>query len=252
MRVSLLATCLVDLFAPQAAVAVVRVLRRLGVEVDYPQQQTCCGQPAYNNGHFDEARAVARHMIEVFEPSELVVLPSSSCCAMVRRHYEKLFADDPVMRQRAQRLAAKTFEFTELLRSRLWDDLSRWQLRYDAAVTYHYSCHLRMLDITDEPVQLLRQIEGLDYRPLVKQDQCCGFGGAFAFRFPPISASLVADKVECISATGAETVVCSDMGCAMNIAGQCRRQGLAVRVRHIAELLDEAMLNGRRNGGSGL
>jgi L-lactate dehydrogenase complex protein LldE len=191
-------------------------------------------------------------MLDVFEASELVVLPSSSCCAMVRLHYEKLFADEPVMKLRAQRLAAKTFEFGELLRRRLWDSLAAWRLEYDGAVTYHYSCHLRMLGITDEPVQLLRRIHGLDYRPLVKQDQCCGFGGAFAFRYPSISAAMVADKVACIAATGADTVICSDAGCAMNIAGQCRREGLDIRVRHIAELLDQAMTNGRQDAGGAI
>jgi len=251
MRVWLFTTCLTDMFYPQTAAAMVRVLRRLGVEVDYPPKQTCCGQPAYNNGFFDEARKVARYTVEVLENADAVVIPSSSCCGMIRKHYEDLFEDEPAMARRARALADKTFEFVEFLHKRLWDRLSSWPLRYDGAVTYHYSCHLRLLDMTDQGEQLLRRIEGLEYRPLAKLDQCCGFGGAFAFRFPQVSAALVADKVECIAATGAQTVVATDAGCAMNIAGQCKRCGLDVRVRHIADLLDEAMGNGSTAEGAG-
>ena len=250
MHASLFATCLTDLFDPQAAISVVRVLRRLGVDVDFPADQTCCGQPAYNNGFFDEARTVAKRFIEVFEPSDLVVTPSSSCCGMVREHYVHLFADDPPWADRARAVAAKTFEFTELLCDRFWDTLSDWPLRFDGSVTYHYSCHMRLLGLTDTVERLLGLINGLDYRPLEKKEQCCGFGGAFAVRVPEVSGAMVSDKVACILATEADTVICTDAGCAMNIAGKLHRDGHAVQMRHIAEILDHAMTPGRQRKGA--
>lgn len=241
MRASLFVTCLTDLFYPDVAEAMVRVLHRLGVRLDFPREQTCCGQPALNSGFEDEARAVAGRMIEVFADSELVVTPSGSCCSVVREYFPHLFHDHPAMHDRAVALAGRTFEFVEFLEKVLKVDWSAWDLSYEAAATYHYSCHLRGLNMTDEASRLLARIRGIDYRPLEKLEQCCGFGGTFAVKYGNISGAMVNDKVACIRATGADTLVCNDGGCSMNIAGACRRQGLDIRVRHIAEILNEAM-----------
>ncbi len=241
MKVSLFVTCLTDLIYPDVAVAVVRVLRRLGVEVEFPEAQTCCGQPALNSGYLDDARAVAARMIDVFEHAGTVVTPSGSCCAVVREHFAHLFEDDPRMHQRAADLAARTFEFVEFLEKVLKVDWSRWGLSYPAVATYHYSCHLRSIGMTDEAVRLLHKIDGIEYRPLEKIEQCCGFGGTFAVKYADISGAMVRDKADCIRATGAGLVVCNDGGCTMNIEGACRRQGLDVQFKHVAQLLDEAM-----------
>jgi len=247
MRVSLFVTCLTDLFYPDVAISVVRVLHRLGLDVDFRRQQTCCGEPALNSGFSDEFRAVAARMIEVFEPSEVVVSPSGSCCSIVREHFPHAFEHDPAMRARAEALAGKTFEFVEFLEKVLKVDWSRWNLHFPAVATYHYSCHLRGLGITDEAVQLLGKIGGIKYRPLEKIEQCCGFGGTFAVKYADISGAMVRDKVACIQATGADVLVVNDGGCAMNIVGALRRTGAQIRPLHIAEILDQAMNGGSKN-----
>jgi L-lactate dehydrogenase complex protein LldE len=248
VKVDVFTTCLTDNFYPQVAVSVVNVLRRLGAEVDVPGDQTCCGQPAFNSGFFDEARQVAVHMLDVFSDSEIVVTPSGSCCAMVRHYYPVLFADYPSDLERARALAGKLFEFVEFVEKVLYVDWRPWRLRFDASATYHYSCHLRGLGMTDEVPGLLAKIDGLDYRPLEKMDQCCGFGGTFAVKYGHISEALVNDKVNCIEQTGAEMLVCNDGGCALNICGALHRRGSRVRVVHTAEILDIAMEGGSARG----
>lgn len=241
VKVDLLTTCLTDTFFPQVAVSVVNVLRRLGLEVDVPADQTCCGQPAFNSGLLDEAREVAAHTLDVFERSEAVVTPSGSCCAMVRQHYPMLFADDPKDLARARALGAKLFEFVEFLEKVLKVDWGPRRLRYCTSATYHYSCHLRGLGMTDEVPRLLARIDGLDYRPLEKLDQCCGFGGTFSVKYGHISEALVNDKADCVERTGAEVLVCNDGGCTLNIAGLLHRRASPIRLMHAAELLDVAM-----------
>ncbi|MHC4993665.1 MAG: (Fe-S)-binding protein [Planctomycetota bacterium] len=247
MKVSLFVTCLTDTFYPRVGEAVVRVLEKLGCELDFPAAQTCCGQPMFNTGCHDEARKLARNLITVFEDSEVVVSPSGSCCAMIREYYaHELFKDDPHWRGRAETLAAKTYEFAEFLLNVLRVDLKELGCVWpgeEAAVktTYHYSCHLRGLGMTDEAVRLLSMIRGVDYVPLVKSEQCCGFGGTFAVKYPEISGSMVADKVSCVSDTGADVLVCNDGGCALNIEGALRRNGKAVTTKHIAQIIAEGL-----------
>jgi L-lactate dehydrogenase complex protein LldE len=241
VKVDLFTTCLTDTFFPDVAVAIVNVLRRLGVEVDVPADQTCCGQPAFNTGLFDEARAVAAHMLDVFERSETVVSPSGSCCAMVRHYYPMLFADYPKDLERARALADRLFEFVEFVEKVLHVDWRPWRLRYPVTATYHYSCHLRGLGMTDEVPRLLGKIDGLELRPLEKFDQCCGFGGTFSIKYGHISGALVKDKVDCVERTGAEVLVVNDGGCSLNIAGHMHRRGSPIRVMHIAQILDAAM-----------
>jgi L-lactate dehydrogenase complex protein LldE len=253
MRVSLFVTCLTDLFYPDVAACVVRILRRLGLQVDFPKDQTCCGQPALNSGFTDEFRSVAGRMIDVFQDAPVVVTPSGSCCSIVREYFPRAFEDDPAMHKRAEALAARTFEFVEYLEKVLKVDWSKWDLHFPAVATYHYSCHLRGIGMTDEAVRLLTRIRGIEYRPMEKMDQCCGFGGTFSVKYGELSGAMVRDKVACIRATGADVVMVNDGGCAMNIGGALHREGVPVKVMHIAEILDQAMKSsGGRVQGSGI
>ncbi len=241
MKVALFVTCLTDTFYPRTGIAVVRVLEHLGCEVDFPEAQTCCGQPMYNNGLHDEARQLARRMVDVFEPYDYIVTPSGSCAAMVRDYYAQLLADDHAYEAGAHALANRMYEFVEFLVKVLKVDLAKLGVSWSGKATYHYSCHLRGIGMTDEAVQLMRQVKGLDYVPLVKMDQCCGFGGTFAMKHSTISGEMVRDKVACIAATGAKTVISNDAGCTMNISGACRRQNVDVTFKSLAEVIAEGL-----------
>lgn len=242
MQVSLLITCLADTFYPRTGIAVVKVLEHLGCQVDFPQAQTCCGQPMWNTGWHDETRALAKRMIEVFEASPCVVTPSGSCAAMIREYYPEMFEhEDPAWVPRAKALADKTYEFVEFLLNVLKVDLRRLGVKWPGRVTYHYSCHLRGIGMTDEAVRLMQQIEGLELVPLEKAQQCCGFGGMFATKYPQISGEMVRDKTACIRATSAQVVVSNDAGCTMNISGSCRREGMNVRFQSLAEIIAEGL-----------
>ncbi len=240
-HVALFITCLTDQFYPRVGVAVTKILEHFGCRVGFPAAQTCCGQPFFNNGFHDESRDLAKRMIEIFEPYEYVVTPSGSCCAMVREQYPRLFAGDHAWEHGMHALESKTFEFVEFLDKVLKVDFSKFSLPDPQSMTYHYTCHLRGIGVKDEGVRLLRQIGNIDFKPMEKTDQCCGFGGTFAVKYPAISGAIVEDKADCIAATGAETLVCNDAGCTMNIAGMCHRNGMQTRVKHIAELMAEAM-----------
>lgn len=240
-NVALFITCLTDQFYPHVGVAVTKVLEHFGCRVSFPQAQTCCGQPFFNNGYHDQARELAKKMITEFESCEYVVTPSGSCCAMVREQYEQLLHGDPAWETGLHRLVGRTYEFVEFLDKVLKVDLSALRLPKAEAVTYHYTCHLRGIGVKDEGVKLLQQIGNVEFKPLEKTDQCCGFGGTFAVKYPAISGAIVEDKTRCISATGATTTVVNDAGCSMNISGMCHRQGVQTRVRHIAELMADAL-----------
>jgi L-lactate dehydrogenase complex protein LldE len=236
MRVSLMVTCLGDALFPDVGVATVRLLRRLGIEVDFPQAQTCCGQPHFNSGFHDGARDLARHTIRAFANRQMVVTPSGSCAAMVKLEYPELFHDDDTWRGRAGELAQRTHELSDFLVNVLGsDDVGA---RFEGKVTYHMACHLRGLGLMTEPERLLRKVRGLEYVPLERADECCGFGGSFAVRFPAISGAMVQDKIALIEKTGATTVVATDSGCLMNIAGCLRRRGSNVRALHLAQVLE--------------
>lgn len=239
VQIALFITCLTDQFYPRAGIAAVKVLEHLGHEVVFPEGQTCCGQPMYNNGLADDARALAIRMIQVFEPYEHVVTPSGSCAAMFRHHYPELFSDGDAYHDAAVALAAKTHEFVEFLHRIEQVDLQALGVRWSGSATYHYSCHLRSLGMTDEAAQLAEQVEGLDYLPMEKPDMCCGFGGTFAIKYPTISAGMVQEKVTCVHQTGAKTLICNDAGCAMNIEGALRRENSAVHVKSMAEIIAE-------------
>jgi L-lactate dehydrogenase complex protein LldE len=246
MRVSLFATCLGDLFYPEVPECMVRILNRLGHRVEFPEEQTCCGQPALNSGFMDDFKAVAARAIRIFDGAEVIVTPSGSCCSIVREYYPHAFQDDPVMHAKAVAMAGKTFELVEFLQKKLKVDWKPWNLSYSGSATYHYSCHHRGIDMSPQDVMgLINEFRGLDFRPLEKMEQCCGFGGTFSVKFGDISGAMVRDKVACIKATGAQLLICNDGGCTMNMIGACRREGFQIEAKHIAQMLDEAMQNGK-------
>jgi len=235
MRVALFVTCLVDLYRPRVGFAAVSLLERAGCEVVVPVQ-TCCGQPAYNNGDLGDARAIARQVIAAFEGFDYVVAPSGSCAGMLKCHYPTLFEDEPDWAARAEVLAARTHELIAFL----VDELGRedFAARFEAQVTYHDSCSsLRELHVHDQPRRLLAQVEGLRLNELADNEVCCGFGGTFCVKYPELSARMVDDKAACIHETGADTVLAADLGCLLNIAGRLHRLERPVRVYHIAEVL---------------
>jgi L-lactate dehydrogenase complex protein LldE len=235
MKVSLMITCLGDALFPEVGVATVKLLRRLGIEVDFPQAQTCCGQPHFNSGFHHDARALARHTIKAFAGGRLVVTPSGSCAAMVKLEYPQLFHEDMVWHGRAEELARRTHELSDFLVNVLGvEDVGA---HFDAKVTYHMACHLRGLGLLTEPERLLNRVRGLTYVPLERYDECCGFGGSFAVRYPGISGAMVTDKASFIDKTGADVVVATDAGCIMNIAGCLHRRGSRVKFMHLAEIL---------------
>jgi L-lactate dehydrogenase complex protein LldE len=238
-RVQLLVTCLVDRFCPQAAEATIAILERQGLEVDVPLDQTCCGQPAFNGGFADEARTMARHTIDVFTASpDPIVVPSGSCADMIVNHFPELFDDGDPYAERARAMAARTFELCQFLTDVL--GLSTIGAAADAAIAYHPSCHgLRGLGLREQPRRLLEGVAGARLTTLPEADTCCGFGGLFAVKMPHLSADMLRAKLDAIEASGADTVVATDISCLMHIGGGLHRRGSAVRVRHIAELLAE-------------
>lgn len=236
MKVSLLITCLGDALFPEVGVATVRMLRRLGVEVDFPQAQTCCGQPHFNSGYHDDARGLAKHTIRAFANGQKVVTPSGSCAAMIKLEYPELFHHDLAWHGRAEELAQRTHELSDFLVNVLKvEDVGA---RFAGKVTYHMACHLRGLGTLAEPERLLHKVRQLEYVPLERKDECCGFGGSFSVRLPAISGAMVQDKAAFIEKTGADAVVATDAGCLMNIAGCLRRRGSKVRALHLAQVLE--------------
>jgi L-lactate dehydrogenase complex protein LldE len=229
-------TCLGDCIRPAAGKAVVRILRRLGHEIDFPQAQTCCGQPMFNSGYAELAREQAKHTIRVFEGGQPVVVPSGSCAAMVKVEYPHLLEAEPDWHSRAVDLAARTFEFSDFLVNQL--RILDVGAKFRGKVAFHFACHLRMLGQGNEVETLIQHVEGATYVPLARQDQCCGFGGSFAIRYPHISGNMVDDKMNCIVASGADCVVSTDAGCLMNIGGRMHREGKQTELLHIAELLE--------------
>jgi len=236
MRIALFVTCLVDFFRPTIGFAAVKLLQEAGCTVEVPRAQTCCGQPAYNSGDRADAKAIAMQVLDAFEGYDHVVAPSGSCAGMIRRHYPELFADDPAVLPRAQRLAARSWELVSFLVDvcRVHAVAARW----DREVTYHDACSgLRELGVRDQPRRLLASVGGLTLRELPGAETCCGFGGTFCIKYPDISDKMVNDKEAEIVATGAEAVLAGDLGCLLNIAGKLHRRGRWIEVRHVAEVL---------------
>jgi L-lactate dehydrogenase complex protein LldE len=254
MRIALFVTCLADALFPRAGQATVVLLERLGHEVVFPADQTCCGQMHVNTGYQREALPVVGHHVEVFERAlapvpvgglgaEVIVAPSGSCVgsvrhqhAMVARTARRDGAGDEQLAVRAEAVAAKTFELSELLVDVL--GLTDVGARYPHRVTYHPTCHsLRLLRVGDKPVQLLRAVTGIDLVELPAADQCCGFGGTFALKNADMSTAMLADKLRNVQATGAEVLTAGDSSCLMHIGGGLSRLRVGTRAVHLAEVL---------------
>ena len=234
-KVQLFVTCLVDQFFPEVAEATCEILHRLGVEVKTPLNQTCCGQPAFNDGLFSDARKVARQFLKAFKEEIPIVAPSGSCVHMVRHQYPVLFKGEPE-EELALSVSRRTFELTEFIVNVLGvDDLNSF---YPHKVTYHASCHMtKGLRIVDPPLRLLKKVKGLEFLPMKNADWCCGFGGVFAVKYPELSVAILEDKVRWISESGAQVVTSCDVSCLMHIEGYLRRNKIPVRAEHIALIL---------------
>lgn len=234
-KVSLFVPCFVDQLLPQVAMDAVTVLRRIGWEVNFPEDQTCCGQPAFNSGYWDDARPCAERFLRVFKDAEFIVCPSGSCTTMVRVFYSELLKASP-LRSEADALAARTFEFSEfLVKVAAVDDVGA---TFPHSVTYHASCHgLRELKLRDEPLRLLRQVKGLKLVDMLRFDECCGFGGTFATKFESISAAMAISKADNIAVTGAEYVTAIDPSCLMHVQGILGKRGDKAKTIHLASIL---------------
>lgn len=235
-KVALFITCLGDQFFPQVGACVVKILRRLDVEVTFNPAQTCCGQPAFNTGYRQEAKEVAARVLGLFDDADYVVAPSGSCTSMVRVFYQELFAGDPGLLKKWERLRDRFYEFSEFLVGVMKvEDLGA---HFPHRVTYHDSCHLlRELGIAEPPRKLLHQVRGIELVEMADDQLCCGFGGTFAVKFPEVSVAMGEDKLRAVNQAGAEYLVASDSGCLMHLAGLIHRQGLPLKTLHLAEVL---------------
>lgn len=235
-RVGLFATCLVDLMRPGVGFAAARLLVDAGCQVEVPEAQTCCGQPAYNSGDVSDTRAIAKQVIATFEGFDYVVVPSGSCAGTLTKHYPELFEADSDWHRRATELSNKTFELTQFLSDVV--KITELPVNWPASVTYHDSCSgLRELGIKAQPRNLLNKIDGMHLTEGKEAETCCGFGGLFCIKYGDISEEIVSAKVADIEATKAEMVLGGDLGCLLNIAGRLKRLGHDTEVRHIAEVL---------------
>jgi L-lactate dehydrogenase complex protein LldE len=237
--VSLFVTCIVDMIYPQIGMAAVDVLEKLGIHVDFPMAQTCCGQMGFNAGYRDEARNVARQFLKAFKDAEVIVSPSGSCISMVRHFYPQLFgADDPVLKAEMERIVSITWELSEYLVDGLGITDVDAALPNPTRIAIHDACHgLRMSNLKDQARLLLRNVKNVQLVELVGADQCCGFGGLFAVKMPDVSAAMLRDKVQHIDAADADLIVTGDASCLTQMNGGLSRSGSKHRVVHFAEVL---------------
>ncbi|MEJ2730205.1 MAG: (Fe-S)-binding protein [Deltaproteobacteria bacterium] len=235
-------TCLMDMFYPEAGLAGINLIRREGIRVIFPQEQTCCGQPAYNSGFFTEARKVALKQIRLFAEDYPIVVPSGSCAGMMKHHYPYLFADDSNL-EAVKKFSTRIVELSEFLVRVLkikLEDRGR-----PVKVTWHSSCHaLREMGVIEDSKSLIRQLKNVALVELQNESECCGFGGTFAVKQPDISGAMVADKVEDITRSGASRLLTGDCGCLMNINGAMEYQNSPIKGQHLAEFIWER-INGR-------
>jgi len=244
-RVSLFVTCIADAIYPHTGQSVVRLLDYLGVKVEFPAGQTCCGQPAFNSGYWPEARQVARQFLKAFREAEVIVAPSGSCVAMIRHEYPKLFEGDPWC-SLAEDIAGKTWEFTEFLVDGLGVSDLKLRLPEPRSFAFHDSCHgLRMLGLGRPARTLLGHVANASLYDLEEHDECCGFGGTFAVKVADVSGSMLRRKLDNIERCPADTIVLGDLSCAAQINGGLSRRGSPKRARHIADILAEGLVKDR-------
>ncbi|MCP4877724.1 MAG: (Fe-S)-binding protein [Gammaproteobacteria bacterium] len=235
-RIGLFVTCLVDLYRPSVAFAAIKLLEDAGYQVEVPEAQTCCGQPAFNSGDFGNTREIARQVIDAFADFDYVVGASGSCIGTIRAHYPDLFENDPAWLAKARDLSAKTYELTSFLTDIASIDTVESSFRGE--VTYHDSCSgLRELGVKQQPRKLLDSIDGVSVNEMQHSETCCGFGGTFCVKFPEISTRLASDKVDNICDSRAPVLLGGDLGCLLNISGRLQRLDKPVRVFHVAEVL---------------
>jgi L-lactate dehydrogenase complex protein LldE len=227
---------MVDQLFPKVGIAMADVLERAGWSVDFPEAQTCCGQPAFNSGYRHEAREVARYFLDVFRDSEYIIVPSGSCASMIGHHYAELFHKEPETLARVHTMEPRVWEFSKfLLEVVKVDDVGA---RLEGIATYHDSCHaLRELGIKTGPRRLLANVRGLELREMSPAEECCGFGGTFSVKFAELSGAMARTKIDAILRTGADTVISIDSSCLMQIQGALSRMGSGVRTMHLAEVL---------------
>ena len=236
-RVGLFVTCLADLFRPSVGFAAIKLLETAGCRVEVPEAQVCCGQPAYNSGDRKDTTEIAAQVIALFEGYDYVVAPSGSCAAMLREHYPALFAGDAAAKARAEAFSAKVWELTSFLVDVMQLDHIEGAVCQGKA-TYHDSCSgLRELGVKAEPRRLLAGVSGLELVEMQQPETCCGFGGTFCVKYGEISADIAGRKTADVASTGADLLLAGDLGCLMNMAGKLAREGSAVKVRHVAEVL---------------
>jgi L-lactate dehydrogenase complex protein LldE len=237
-RASLFITCFNDTMFPDTGKAVVALLERLGVAVEFPPEQTCCGQMHFNTGYAAETIPLVRRFASTFGASELIVSPSASCVGMVREYYPRVaaLAGDPGLAREVEALRPRVVELTELLVDRMGlEDVGAF---FPHRVTYHPTCHgLRMLKLDDKPIRLLRAVKGIEVVELPEATECCGFGGTFAVKNADTSIAMLSDKIRTILDTGAEVCAAADNSCLMHIGGGLSRQRAGVRTMHLAEIL---------------
>ena len=238
--VQLFITCLGDQFYTATLQNMTRLLERLGVELLFSPEQTCCGQPLFNNGFEHQTRAVARNFLRIFSQSAApLIAPSGSCASMVKHHYPALFPAGTPEHELAVDIAGRVFEFTEYLVNVL--KVTDVGAVYPHKVTYHASCHyLREMGLKSEAKTLLQAVKGLEFIPLNEEETCCGFGGAFTVTYPEVSRAMMEDKVKNIIASGADTVVICEPGCLMNVAGGLHKAGSKIRALHMIDLLSNS------------
>ena len=238
MKASLFITCFNDTLFPETGQATVRLLERLGVEVDFPREQTCCGQMHFNSGYADETVPLVRRFVSVFADSEVVVAPSASCVGMVRDYYADVAerSGDEALKEEVRALQPRVLELSEFLVDRLGvEDVGAY---FPHQVTYHPTCHsLRILHVGDRPLRLLRAVAGIDLVELPEAEECCGFGGTFAVKNADTSMAMLTDKVRAVLDTGAQVCTAGDNSCLMHIGGALSRQRAGVRAMHMAEIL---------------
>jgi L-lactate dehydrogenase complex protein LldE len=234
--VSLFIPCTVDLFLPHVGEATVTLLRRVGVNPIYHQEQTCCGQPAINAGYREQAKKAAKHFIQVFGDDEKVISPSGSCVGMVKVHYPELLAEEPPWRRRAEELSLRVYELSQYLVDIL--KVENVGASFEGKVAYHESCYiLRGLGVSEQPKKLIRAVKGTELVPLDAADACCGFGGEFAIHYPDISESMLKDKAENYLKSGADILLLCEPGCLLNIGGFLSRNFPQKKVMHLVSFL---------------
>ena len=242
VKASLFATCLVDQFYPEVGESTVKVLRRLGVDLDFPVGQTCCGQPAFNSGFVTQAKPLALRFLDLFAGSDYVVVPSGSCAAMLKVFVPQMLQGDAKLAEQARALADRTYELSQFLVNVL--GVTEVGARFYGKVTYHASCHLlRELGAATESQKLIQAVHGVKYVELEGATNCCGFGGTFSVKYPKISEAILESKLRSIEATDADVVVACDSGCLMHIAGAMSRRGMKARPMHLAQLLAQGGAN---------